>query len=594
MNSSLSHDPKDSKIIRLPVKARGWENATERAAWRWLVDDTHLSEAEHLALLFTRWRADPVRYANEALRVVLMPYQAQIALDIADAPEEVYLFYGLDPTYPKRQVLAPSGHGLGKTRTTAVITLWHRDLFMFSKTLITAPTSGQLTGQLWGEITTMNLRLKQRWPELASQWNVLSSSVTHKDEDFRKWGVWGRTARADQPEGLQGAHALDEDDKYGDLARIWGEEPDDSPSGGMLVVCEEASGVDDTIREVLTGALSEKGARFLGIGNPTRADGWFARDIDQVNKYAVHELDCRMSDTTKTYSMPYEDFGGNVSQLRIDGFVQPKYWEGILEECDGDENDDYFRRRVAGKKPTSNVDQVIRANWIDSAIRREADPASALDPVVLGLDFGLTSDKHALAVRQSFNIRDLIEWLVPDNPVDQTLSAARTAIDAQKTYKAKFIIGDANGVGRGAMEYLYNYYADRPELGVTVIMFNSGNKALDDTRYFRRRDEMWFKKGRAFFSDPRCCLPDTPGLKSQLTAPGFQEVNRKIKVETKVEIERRTKQKSGNAADAVLQTLMIEPVLELPKEDIPPIHPSVFSEHFKRFNNTQDNDHFIR
>ena len=106
----------------LPVAAgaRGWASRAEREAWRWSPAFATLSEEERLVRLLMRWRADPVCFAVEACSVVLLPYQVAILLDLFDAPAEVFAFYGVDPDKPKRQVLAPAGHGVGKTRIIAV------------------------------------------------------------------------------------------------------------------------------------------------------------------------------------------------------------------------------------------------------------------------------------------------------------------------------------------------------------------------------------------------------------------------------------------------------------------------------------------
>lgn len=556
-------------------------SAEESRAWHWRVEPS--DESEMLGWLLLRWRVDPICFAVEALRVKLMPYQAQILLDLFNAPAELYAFYGLDPTFPKCQVLAPSGHGLGKTRTMAIAIWCHKLTRPFSKRLITAPTSEQITGQLFGEARKLFRRLKRYWPAIANDWDVLTDSIRHKNPDYGDWATIARTARADKPESLQGAHALDVDDEDGQLAALFGEEADTAPSGGMMVLIDEGSGVDDVVRETLEGALSEEGACLLAAANPTRPDGWFARDIERHDRYAVHQLDCRMSDRTREYSLPYRDFGGNVHQLAMRGFIDPSYWLDILAECDGDEDHDRVRVRVRGVIPRSASDQVIRSAWVDEAMRRQPDPASVAEPVIIGLDFGLSSDKHALSVRQGFAIRDVQEWLKRDRPDEVLLDAAHRAIEAQGLYGAKFIIGDANGVGRGAMEYLSAYFRERPDLNVSVVFFNAGESALDKKRYNRRRDEMWFKHGRAFFANPRCSLPVIPGLKVQLCTPQYEDRQNRIFVESKTDIAHRTGQPSGNAADAVLQTLLVH-VPSVDAKPIPePAHPPVFEAHFKRW-----------
>jgi phage terminase large subunit len=565
----------------------------ERRAWHWAGIPGE-PEAQ-FGWLLLRWRLDWVACAIELFRTKPAPYQVAILLDLSDAPLELYEFYGVDPAKPKRQVLIPSGHGLGKTRVLALAIWIFLITHKFSKTVATAPSSDQLTEGLWGELRKLYRRMKARWPAIADEWQILGTSITHKNPDFGDWQVIARTARPEKPEALQGAHAADLDDEFDDLAQLFGEQIDQTPSGGIMIVAEEASGVDDKIRQTLQGSLSEEGARFIAPGNPTRPDGWFATDCDKIDRYAVHVLDCRQSDRSRTYTIPYRDFGGRVHALKIRGMVRPEYVREILEECDGDENHDIFRVRVAGLKPRSAFTQCIKTHWVEAAFARAPDPASLAEPAIIALDFGLTGDQHALAVRRGFAILDGEEWLPKDKPEEITLDAADRAIEAQRLYKARYIIGDSNGVGRGAMEYLARYYRERmdknnplyvPGLNVTVIHFNSGAGALDDRRFYRRRDEMWFKKGREFFADPRVSMPEFPRVKTQLTTPGYHEnAARKITVESKEQIFKRTKQPSGNLADAILESLMVQILPEThkdtPKED--PI-PAVFRKHFDRWN----------
>jgi len=572
------------------MTARDWASDAERDAWHWNVSPA--TETDQLAWLLARWRVDPVLYAIECLRVVPLPYQAHILLDLADVPAEVYAFYGLSEKNAKRQALASSGHGVGKTRTEAIAIHWHKDTHKFSKTIVTAPTADQLSGQLWGEVSKLHRRQKERWPVIANEWEILGSSIVHKNPDFADWYVLARTARADKPEGLQGAHGQDADDEFGQLAALFSEERTAAASGGMLIVVEEASGVDNTIREVLEGALSEPGARLLGMGNTTRPDGWFADHQGDRRRYAVHEIDCRTSDATQVYPLRYRDFGGQTHVLQARGRVEPRYWEDVLSDCDGNEDHDRFRVRVRGLKPRSAIEQVLRAHWVEEAQARVSHEASIAEAVVIGLDFGLTGDKHGLAVRQGFNGRDVQEWLPKDKPEEITMDAAQRAIEAQRIYNAKFIVGDSNGVGRGAMEYLFDYFhSQHPELHVPVIFFNAGNRAADDKRYYLRRDEMWFKYGRAWFASPHAHLPNVPGLKTQLTGPGYHEdTNKKIWVESKDDLFKRNKQRSGNGADAFLMTLMVPTTPEAPPVEAPRVHPKVFEEHFARLRRRQEHE----
>ena len=252
-----------SGLPAVPTGARGWQSAAEREAWMWSPALAALPADQALVRMLLRWRADPVLFAVEAARVVLLPYQVAMLLDLFDVPAEVFAWYGVDPDKPKRMVLAPAGHGVGKTRVIA-IAVWAMLLTrQYSLTLLTAPTSDQLTGRVRGELLKIRRRIAERWPMLVDEWEVQGTSVQHRNPDFGDWCCLMRTARADKPEALQGAHALDADDEFGDIGKLFGEQSMAGHAGGILVVAEEASGIDDAIREVLSGALSEDGAMLF-------------------------------------------------------------------------------------------------------------------------------------------------------------------------------------------------------------------------------------------------------------------------------------------------------------------------------------------
>lgn len=585
----------------------------ERFAWSgdFMVDD--IDEVEKLKYIALRWRADPIMYVVEKYRFTPLPYQVLDLLILADSPIEVWEFYtpviGEDAyyEYQKRQLLMPSGHGLGKTRFLAAAGTWHRDTHPFSKTIITAPTMSQITGQLFGEFN--KLRRLAKATKLGSlfeqDWTVLSSQIVHSNPDNSDWGIFAATARADSPESLQGSHAIDDDDEFGVIAEIFSEETEKGASGGMMVLAEEASAIPDVVRTVLEGALSEDGARFAAAGNPTRPDGWFADDMDKPQRYAVTPLDCRMSNSEKIYKIPYRDFGGNIHSLPIKGRVSPTYWNNFLAECDGDEEHDRFRVRVRGVKPRSAFEQAIQTKWIQDAMARTPTAGDTTRPLVVSLDVGLTSDKHAISVRHDFNFLLIEEWLPPKKQVLITKEAVRRVKDSVNQFsqlsKKTIIIVDSNGVGHGSAEDLYEFYEDNPK--VTVLFFNSGLKALDSRRYYRHRDQMWHQSGPGFFADPRATIVTVPGLLSQLTATQCHEdVSRKIKAETKDAIFKRSGKKSGNAADSILQNIYAEKLVfqqpeSKPKEDENiiqlPTHPKAVTDHLKRLQRRGERSYFI-
>jgi hypothetical protein len=135
------------------------------------------------------------------------------------------------------------------------------------------------------------------------------------------------------------------------------------------------------------------------------------------------------------------------------------------------------------------------------------------------------------------------------------------------------------------MEYLSRWARENPDKGVRIVHLNTGQRAVDGKRFHRLRDEMWAKKGRGFFSDSRCSLPNLPGLLSEICAPSyFEDGARMIRVESKKEVLQRTGQPSGNRADAILHTLMVqsERTEERTEKSHDPV-PAIFKRHFQRW-----------
>lgn len=134
-----------------------------------------------------------------------------------------------------------SCHGSGKTAVASAVVLE----FMLQgpcRVITTAPTWSQVEQLLWREIAMRHHNIQPAFGKLfKTQLEVAPD-----------WFAIGLST--DTPERFQGHHAP-----------------------RMLLVVDEASGVDDSIFEASEGFLTAEGARVLLIGNPTRTTGTFYR-----------------------------------------------------------------------------------------------------------------------------------------------------------------------------------------------------------------------------------------------------------------------------------------------------------------------------
>lgn len=147
----------------------------------------------------------------------------------------------LDSVRKNKRTAVRSCHGVGKTATAAVAVLE----FMLEgpcRVVTTAPTWAQVEQLLWREIA---MRHKNIQPSFGT---LYKTSL----EVAPDWFALGLST--DTPERFQGHHA-----------------------NRMLLVVDEASGVDEAIYNAAEGFLTADGARILLIGNPTRTTGTFYR-----------------------------------------------------------------------------------------------------------------------------------------------------------------------------------------------------------------------------------------------------------------------------------------------------------------------------
>lgn len=149
------------------------------------------------------------------------------------------------------RVAVRSAHGVGKTATAARIVL----LFLLShpgaRVITTAPTWTQVELLLWKEIRSAWRRVYGARIDLGGvQTSIEVQCQTTKLELREDWFAIGLST--DTPERFQGHHAKD-----------------------LLLVVDEASGVDEEIFSAAQGFLTAEGAKVLLIGNPTRLSGTF-------------------------------------------------------------------------------------------------------------------------------------------------------------------------------------------------------------------------------------------------------------------------------------------------------------------------------
>jgi len=427
-------------------------------------------------------------------------------------------------TYVARhdRVTCRSGHGVGKSAAISWLIIWFLFTRYPAKVIVTAPKADQLKDVIWSEVAIWRRRLP----------NILMDSLMIQSDSIYISGLQkenfasARTARKDVPEGLQGHH-----------------------SKNQLSIAEEASGVPESIFEVIEGTMTTKGSKLVLIGNPTRTKGYFYnsfhKDRARWKKIKVSALKAKM-----------------VSEEWLD-YMRTKTGE----------RGNVWRVRVLGEFPTEDERSVIPL-WLAEEARYRDVTNNDLYQIVWGLDVArYGDDRSALAKRQGDRQLEKIKvW--SGYSVTQVAQAVFEEYEITKTTTPKLlpitINVDIIGLGAGVYDILN-------EWGLPVSSINVSESASNNIHYQRKRDELWFAM-RTWFETQRVSLIiDDEDLVDELTSLWYEVLERGIrKVESKKDLKNRG-YRSPDIADAFMLTFASghdKLYKEIIRENIPEPHGS--------------------
>jgi phage terminase large subunit len=386
-----------------------------------------------------------------------------------------------------------SGHGVGKTALAAWVMVWFANTRAPFKVAVTAPSAPQLFDALWPELVKWFTLLPMGWRSL---WDITSDHITLKGN--QECFITARTSRPDKPEAMSGLH-----------------------STHILLVADEASGIDEAVYEAAGGSMSSPGAITLLIGNPTRSSGYFWR--------------CHLMERDRWFTM------------RVSGLdsprVTPDYVEETIRRYGRDSN--AFRIRVLGEFPIADADTVIAASLVDDAMLRDVvlDPSA---PAIWGVDVARFGDDASVLIKRHGSV-------VPEMPrrwrnfdTMQLAGAIKAEYDAAGTYKPALIVIDVIGIGAGVVDRLHEQ--NLPILGVNVAEVPSTTG-----RYARLRDELWVRT-REWLESRSVRLPRDDQLRDDLVAPRYAFLSDgRLQVESKNAMRSRGLA-SPDSADALIHT----------------------------------------
>lgn len=444
----------------------------------------------------------------------MSPAQARAAREIVQACVKSRLFFvrellGVDFIEPWQEELlraldngetklsVRSGHGVGKTAVCAWAALHFLTFRDDVKVIVTAPSADQMKDGLIPEINKWIARLPA-W--MQSSYEILSDRISRRPNTMNNF-ISFRTARKEKPEALAGVHAEH-----------------------VLIIVDEASGVDEVIYETGQGALSTEGALALLIGNPTNPSGFF---------YKTHT---ELSDIWWTRRVSCED-SSRVSKRYI---MQQARTYGV----DSRE----YRVRVLGEFPESGADAVIPRGFVEASLNRYDDKDEMTKGIRWGLDPGRGGDPTGFIERDANMVVEATE-LKYDDLMSIVGWVKRRWDQTPVQYRPVEIYVDSIGLGAGVADRLL-------ELELPVTHVNVSETPSMSDRFMNLRAELWYTM-REWFESREVSI-NVPHNATQLVNE-LASVNQKytslgkVQLESKEEMRRRGN-KSPNLADALALT----------------------------------------
>ncbi len=358
--------------------------------------------------------------------------------DVIDVTPSVQQLEYLHKVAKNKRITIRSGHGTGKDASTAWVIMWFMCTRAYAKVACTAPTARQLSDILWSELSKWFRKSK-----VADEFVIQKDKIFQKDNPKEWWcraiSVSAKASKEEQAETLAGLH--------GDH---------------LLVVVDEASGVNDPVYIPLEGALTQEDNKVILIGNMTKNRGYF------------HESHFHAS-ISKNWCKLHWDSRKSTN-------VAPEYPEYMRMKYGEDSN--VFRIRVAGEPPLEDEKTFIPLAWAIQCIgvAYEEDP---FDPLYLSADVARYGEDKSIILPR----RDLI---IKPWEMHQKMSTAELGGHILADFRemdADGIAIDEIGVGAGTVDWLRKI----PEAKRFVYGVNVANSSADKKRWARLRDELWWR-----------------------------------------------------------------------------------------------------
>lgn len=468
-------------------------------------------------------RRDPVWFREKVLGETAWSKQDEILVSVRDNP----------------RTAVSACHSPGKTRSAARVVLWFLLSYHGSKVITTAPTWRQVEKLLWAEIrglvTASRVDLGLQIPPKASEAYVSPT-----------WYALGLSTN--EPERFQGFHAP-----------------------AILVVVDEASGVDDAIWQAILGVISSgRMVRVLLLSNPTKAQGFFYdafTNWDGWNRIKISAFDTPNFSTVRDAYYQAQTKAEKLELLRsvpdealqYDYLASPGWAAQML--ADYGEDSVIYQVRVLSEFPGEQPDQLFPLPLIEGAERlwerlghrhwwerldsgRIRTKETHRKAVSLGVDVCRYGDSEGGFAAISDDIMAPLQiWRKVSSP-----QTAALIHQGQQAMRAREVRVDADGIGGPTIDICRG-------MGMTVIPFHGGKPA--PRTYLNLRSAGFFELKRRL-EESTMALPPDPKLKGQLSLLKYRLVGQSLAVTTKEELRKEGKVSPDRADMAMMAVAPVQ------------------------------------
>jgi hypothetical protein len=434
---------------------------------------------------FAVYASDPAGFCQDVLGVALWAKQ----LDVLEA------------TLDNRRVAVRSGHGVGKTFAVACLVLW----WLYARqglVVTTAPTKENVEDVLWRQIH--ELLANARVPLPGERFNS-ELKIDHT------WYAVGITT--EKSEAFQGRH-----------------------HARLLVVIDEAPGVDERIHHAIASLATGSENRIVMIGNPYVTSGTFYEAFKHPDRWRTFRISC----------FDHPNVTGKGTAITANGAVDAQWIEERRAELG--EHHPFWFAQVLGEFPKVSTRGVIPLGWVERAqnetrrLQALKEAEAARLPRIGGLDVARYGDNRCvLFVRCGDAVEAVESWHHAS-----LMETAGIALSAMKRYGIQSLVIDSAGIGAGVYDRMM-------EQNSNVFAYNGGHAAFTRSTFSNRRSEMWWHL-RQRLDKERLWLPERgmEQLVGDLVSPEYELTSTgRIKVETKEKLLDRGV-KSPDFADALV------------------------------------------